>query len=47
MKRFYVYLSVLLLGLTFVSCLVDFDTPPMVVRQARDQPMLSIAEFMA
>lgn len=47
MKRFYVYLSVLLLGLTFVSCNDDFDTPPMVVPQATHQPNMTIADFKA
>ncbi|MDO4510334.1 MAG: DUF5689 domain-containing protein [Bacteroidales bacterium] len=47
MKRFYVYLSVLLLGITFVGCNDDFDTPPMVVPQATHTPNMTIAEFKA
>ena len=40
-------MSVLLLGLTFVSCNDDFDTPPMVVPQATHQPNMTIADFKA
>ncbi len=47
MKRFYVYLSVLLLGATLASCNDDFDTPPMVVPQATHTPNMTIAEFKA
>ena len=48
MKRFYVYLSVLLLGvMVFSSCKDEFDTPPMVVPTATHTANMTIADFKA
>lgn len=48
MKRIFVYLSVLLLGVGFFSsCNEEFDTPPMVVPQATHVPNMTLAEFKA
>ncbi|MBP5560752.1 MAG: hypothetical protein J6X70_02980 [Muribaculaceae bacterium] len=47
MKRFYFYISALLLTFLAVGCNEDFDTPPMVVPVAQHQPNMTIAEFKA
>lgn len=45
MKRFYFYISALLLTFLAVGCNEDFDTPPMVVPVAQHTPNMTIAEF--
>lgn len=45
MRRFNFYLSLLLLLVFAASCNDDFDTPPIVVPQAKDAPNMTIAEL--
>lgn len=47
MKRYFLYLSVILLGAVLTGCSDDFDTPPMVVPTASRTPNMTIAEFKA
>lgn len=45
MKRFYFYISALVLTFLMVGCNEDFDTPPMVVPVAQNTPNMTIAQF--
>lgn len=47
MKRYFLYLSMLLLVSVFTGCSDDFDTPPMIVPEASVKPNMTIAEFKA